>query len=179
MEQVMISKLDRIPVLLIAENEEPHRFVLKRVFRHLGSNVQLQFVDNGQQLLDYLTHSRICADAKISPWPDLILLDLHMPQLGGIEVLNIMRGSKTFRPIPTIVFSSSDSPHHISEAYASGANAYLVKVGDFKELVTNLRRMTAFWLQVSRLPSPPAAADRARQEGPTSLAIDQSLTTQR
>ncbi|MGI4796697.1 MAG: response regulator [Janthinobacterium lividum] len=173
----MISELDRIPNLLIAENEEPHRFVLKRVFRRIGINVQLQFVDNGQQLLDYLTHSRICVDAKTSPWPDLILLDLHMPRLGGIEVLNAMRASETFRSIPTIVFSSSDSPHHVSEAYASGANAYLVKVGDFDELVTHLQGMIVFWLQVSRLPSPPASADRARQEGPTSLATDQSLTT--
>lgn len=168
----MNPELDRIPILLIAENEQPHRLVLKRVFRHLGINVQLQFVDDGQQLLDYLTHNRIYADAEISPWPDLILLDLHMPRLSGIEVLNAMRANKTFRSIPTIVFSSSDSPHHISEAYASGANAYLVKVGDFNELVERLQQMIVFWLQVSRLPSPPASADRARQEYPRSLAAD-------
>ncbi|MGI4801326.1 MAG: response regulator [Janthinobacterium lividum] len=174
-----MSELSRIPTLLVAEDEEPHRFVLKRIFRNLGIKVQVQFVQDGQQLLDYLTRSGIYANPDMSPWPDLIMLDLHMPRLGGMGALKTMRASKALRSVPTIIFSTSDSPHHINEAYASGANAYLVKVGDFKELVTHLRGMIAFWLQVSRLPPPPSAADGVKQEVPTPNAIDPSLTTQR
>ena len=59
------------------------------------------------------------------------------------------------RSVPAIVFSSSDQQHHVEQAYASGANAYLVKVGDFKELVQHLRGLVSFWLKVAKLPRPP------------------------
>jgi two-component system response regulator len=87
----------------------------------------------------------------------LVLLDLHMPEMGGIETLNAMRADRALRALPVIVFSSSERPHHVDQAYASGANAYLVKAGDFGELVRHLRGMTAFWLQAARLPGVPPA----------------------
>ncbi|MGI4796363.1 MAG: response regulator [Janthinobacterium lividum] len=168
----MILKLDHVPTVLVAENEEPHRFVLKRVFRRLGIEVRLQFVEDGQQLLDYLTRSGIYADTEKSPWPDLVLIDLHMPRLGGIEALEVMHASAALCIVPTIVFSSSNSPHHIDQAYASGANAYLVKAGDFNELATHLRAMMTFWLQVARLPRCLPVEDQTTQEDPHSSATD-------
>ena len=75
-----------------------------------------------------------------------------MPKMGGIDTLKAIRADRSLRALPAIIFSSSDQPHHIDQAYASGANAYLVKVGDFKELVRHLRGLVAFWLQSARLP---------------------------
>jgi DNA-binding NarL/FixJ family response regulator len=66
-----------------------------------------------------------------------------------------MRADRSLRVLPVIVFSSSDQPRHVDQAYASGANAYLVKAGDFRELVRHLRGMSAFWLQAARLPRSP------------------------
>lgn len=153
-KKVATFKSNGVPTLLVAENEEPHRFILKRVFRTIGLDVRLQFVENGQQLLDYLMRRHLYNDPKISPMPDLVLIDLHMPRLGGIEALKVMRATASLRTVPTVIFSSSDSPHHIDEAYASGANAYLVKVGNFRELVAHLRSMMEFWMKVAQLPQP-------------------------
>ena len=140
------------PTILVAEDDELHRFVLRRVFRTAGLEADLRFVGDGQELLDYLERREPHADEQAAPWPDLVLVDLHMPRLGGIEALRAMRASPALHGVPTIVFSSSDQPHHIDAAYASGANAYLVKVGDFDELVGHLRGLVTFWLKSARLP---------------------------
>ncbi len=143
---------ERPPVILVAEDDELHRFVLRRVFRTAGLDAELRFVGDGQELLDYLERRDPHADEQASPWPDLVLVDLHMPRLGGIEALQAIRASPALHTVPAIVFSSSDQPHHIDRAYASGANAYLVKVGDFDELVSHLRGLVGFWLKAARLP---------------------------
>ncbi len=140
------------PTILVAEDDEAHRFVLRRVFRTAGFEADLRFVGDGQELLDYLHRRGLHDDEQASPWPDLVLVDLHMPRLGGLEALQAIRGSPALRTVPAIVFSSSDQPHHIDNAYASGANAYLVKVGDFDELVSHLRGLVSFWLKAARLP---------------------------
>jgi two-component system response regulator len=155
-----------IPIILVAEDDAHHRFVLRRVFRTVGLEADLRFVQDGQELLDYLEHRGIHADEATSPWPDLVLIDLHMPRLGGIATLQAMRASATLRTVPAIVFSSSDQPHHIERAYASGANAYLVKVGDFKDLVSHLRGMVSFWLRAAKLPRRPAPSARGPGEPP-------------
>lgn len=145
----------RSPTILVAEDNELHRFVLRRVFRTAGLDAELRFVGDGRELLDYLERREPHADEQASPWPDLVLVDLHMPRLGGIEALRAIRASPVLHAVPTIVFSSSDQPHHIDDAYASGANAYLVKVGDFDELVSHLRGLVSFWLKSARLPRRP------------------------
>ena len=148
------------PTILVAENDEQHRFVLRRVFRAIALEVDLRFVHDGQALLDYLEAAGGPADPD-RPWPQLVLIDLHMPRLDGIGALEAMRVRHRLSTVPTIVFSSSDQPHHVDQAYASGANAYLVKVGDFNQLVAHLRGMIGFWLKAARLPRRP---DETRPE---------------
>jgi len=143
------------PLILVAENEENHRFILRRVFRTVGFDVRLHFVDDGQEMLDYLERTGAYTTHEAAPWPDLVMVDLHMPRLDGLGALRAMRRSERLRMLPVIIFSSSDQPHHVDQAYASGANAYLVKVGDFDRLVSHLRGMLEFWLQTARLPRPP------------------------
>lgn len=157
-----MSETVAAPMILVAENDEQHRFVLRRVFRAIALEVELRFVHDGQALLDYLEHAGGPADPD-APWPQLVLIDLHMPRLDGIGALQAMRMRDRLRTVPTIVFSSSDQPHHVDQAYASGANAYLVKVGDFNQLVTHLRGMIGFWLKAARLPRRPQ--DGTPQDG--------------
>jgi CheY-like chemotaxis protein len=145
------------PLILVAEDDHHHRFVLRRVFAAVGMEAELRFVSNGRELLGTLERCR-SEPSDANPWPHLVLLDLHMPGMGGIETLEAMRADRTLRVLPVIVFSSSDHPHHIDQAYASGANAYLVKVGDFRELVRHLRGLSAFWLHAARLPRVPGGA---------------------
>jgi two-component system, response regulator len=150
----------RRPLILAAENDPSHRFVTRRLFAAVGVEADLHFVSNGRELLDYLERCK-AEPSDAHPWPHFVLLDLHMPEMGGIEALKAMRADGSLRVLPVIVFSSSDQPRHVDQAYASGANAYLVKAGNFRELVRHLRGMSTFWLEAARLPRVPGPSRRA------------------
>ncbi|MCQ8240355.1 response regulator [Rhizosaccharibacter radicis] len=166
------------PVILVAENDPHHRFVLRRVFRTLPFDGELRFVLDGQELIDYLMRQGDFREELVpaveTPWPHMVLIDLHMPRLNGMEALERMRHEPSLRSLPVVMFSSSDQPHHVDQAYAAGANAYLVKVGDTKQLVSHLRGLAAFWLYAAKLPRQPSRApgsgyggsSAARQEPP-------------
>jgi len=141
------------PVVLVAEDDADHRFVLQRLFSVLRVDVDLRFVTNGIEMLGYLRDCRLRPEGAAG-WPRFILLDLHMPQMDGLEALRQMRADHALRSMPAVVFSSSNEPAQIERAYAAGANAYLVKVGDFRRLVSDLRGLAAFWLEAARVPEP-------------------------
>jgi CheY-like chemotaxis protein len=135
--------------ILVAEDNQAHQLVLRRVMRDVrpGAPPDLSFVDNGQELIDHLAAAEAAA-----PSPDVILLDLHMPGLSGMETLRILRDDERWRAIPVVILSSSDQAKHIDEAYLGGANAYLVKLGDRAELTEQMRRFAEFWLDTALLP---------------------------
>ena len=135
--------------LLAAEDSEAHRLVLSRIMGEVGRtdnvSLDLHFVDNGLALLDWL-------DDPTRPRPDLVLLDLHMPGLGGIDALRRLRDRPDTHAIPVVILSSSDKPSHVASAYDAGANAFLVKLGDREALLSQMRAFAAFWLGVAKLP---------------------------
>ncbi len=144
-------------VLLAAEDSEAHRFVLSRIMAEIGRDrpvpVGLRFVNNGVELLDYLVAGD---DDEDHPRPDLILLDLLMPAMGGMETLQRLRSDERFRTIPVVIMSSSDTAANVEEAYTRGANAFLVKQGSHASLLGQMRAFSAFWLEAARLPGPGA-----------------------
>lgn len=135
--------------ILIAEDNPAHQLVLRRVMRDARPDTppELTFVGNGQEILDHLA-----AADPAAPAPDVILLDLHMPGLSGMETLRALREDGRWRAIPVVILSSSDHARHIDEAYLGGANAYLVKLGDRTELTEQMRRFAEFWLDTALLP---------------------------
>ena len=138
-------------LLLAAEDSEAHRLVLSRIMEEVrgadGVGVDLRFVGNGIELLAYLASEHLDR-----PRPDLIMLDLHMPSMGGMEALQRLRRDEQLRAIPVVIMSSADTPSNIDEAYASGANAFLVKHGSHAILLEQMRAFSAFWLETARLP---------------------------
>lgn len=139
--------------LLAAEDSEAHRLVLSRIMgevdRSAGIGLDLHFVENGLALLEWL-------DDAARPRPDLVLLDLHMPRLGGLEALRRLRGRPDGKSLPVVILSSSDKASHIDNAYQAGANAFLIKLGDHNALLAQMRAFAAFWLGVAKLPGAPA-----------------------
>ena len=148
-------------LLLAAEDSEAHRLVLSRIMSEVGRadaiGIDLRVVRNGVQLLDYLDRPADGTDAagadEARPWPDLILLDLHMPAMGGMETLGRLRDDPRLRAIPVVIMSSSDTPAHIDAAYALGDNAFLVKLGDRAALLEQMQSFSSFWLRAAKLPS--------------------------
>jgi two-component system, response regulator len=138
-----------LPIVLIAEDDLGDRLLLQEAFQTSGIKVDLRLVANGEEFLDYLY--------RRPPWdkaerPDLILLDLNMPRLNGLEALREIKANPALKAIPVVVLTTSRNRLDIQEAYASGANTYLVKPRTFEELAAAVRTLCDFWFKICALP---------------------------
>ena len=142
------------PTILVAEDHDYDKLILKEVFSRVGIDADLRFVSNGEQTLDYIYRRNLYSDPASSPAPSLILLDLNMPRLDGRKVIRILRGDESVRHLPVIALSTSESPKHIAEAYSIGFNAYLVKPASIPAYVAAIRSLWQFWIETASLPRP-------------------------
>jgi len=137
------------PVILAIEDSDDDFFLLQRAFNKLGAVTELAHVENGLEALKYL------ARAKENPslLPALLLLDLKLPGMSGLELLSTVRKDPVFRPMVVNILTSSAEPSDIEQAFALGANAYTVKpmgLAQYEELVDGLYK---FWFQLCQLPA--------------------------
>jgi len=116
---------------------------------HLANNVAV--VDDGAEALDYL-YRRGKFKSRASGDPVVVLLDNHMPKVGGLEVLKIMKADKHLKMIPVVVLTSSRETPDLIEFYKHGANAYVVKPVDFTEFMNAVKQLGIFWAAVNEPP---------------------------
>jgi CheY-like chemotaxis protein len=133
------------PILLV-EDDENDVFFLKRALTKLGIENPLSVATDGQQALDYIEGTGEFSNREEHPVPYLILLDLKLPQVKGLDVLKRARQLPGKRLI-VIVLSSSKNEADIDAAYRLGANAYLSKPSSFEGLVELVRSINDFWLK--------------------------------
>jgi CheY-like chemotaxis protein len=106
-------------------------------------------VVDGEQAIDYLLRRGRHATAER---PDVILLDLNLPRLGGVQVLGEIKRHDELRQIPVVVLTSSDAETDIHQAYRHGANAYVTKAGDLEGFMTNVQAIERYWFNIVKLP---------------------------
>jgi len=133
------------PVVLIAEDNADDLFMLRRAFDHIGVNVPIQTVSNGEEAIAYLAGNRKFANRDEYPLPDIVLLDLKMPRKNGFEVLNWWRLQNNLSAIRMVVLTTSEAIRDINEAYKLGAASFLVKPLNFNEFRTTIFAMYEFW----------------------------------
>jgi len=131
--------------ILLVEDDENDVFLFTRAMGKIGIRVPLQTVSDGQQAIDYVEGRGKFADREAFPFPYLILLDLKLPHVKGLDVLKRVRESADDRPI-VVILSSSKNELDISEAYRLGANAYLSKPASFEGLLETVKAIGDFWL---------------------------------
>ncbi len=141
------------PTVLVAEDHNNDKFILREVFSRAGIAVDLRFVSDGEEMLDYLRRRGSYAGPGLAPAPALALLDLNMPRLDGRKVIRIVRADETLRHLPVIALSTSESPKHIIEAYSIGINAYLIKPAGIAEYVAKISALWQFWMVAASLPA--------------------------
>ncbi len=110
--------------ILLADDDESDRLLFKEAFDEMEIKTTVHVVNNGMQLMDYLT-------AKDALLPDLIFLDLNMPRKGGLECLREIRSNEKFKAVPIAVYSTSASEKDINETFLNGANVYIAKPSNF------------------------------------------------
>src|SRR5216683_2996297 len=139
-------------VILLVEDDEEDILLLRRAFRNAHIANPLIEVRDGQAAIQYLSGEGDYADRTRYPIPFLILLDLRLPKLSGFEVIAWMREQPQLAHLIVVVLTASDHVPDVTKARDLGANSYLVKPGNFEELVEMVKRIKGRWLLLDRLP---------------------------
>ena len=142
----------RDSVILLVEDDEADILLLRRAFRNAHIANPLIEVRDGQAAIQYLSGEGDYADRTRYPIPFLILLDLRLPKLSGFEVIAWMRDQPQLAKLIVVVLTASDHVPDVTKARDLGANSYLVKPGNFEELVQMVKRIKGRWLLLDRLP---------------------------
>lgn len=138
-----------VEILLVEDN--PGDVLLTREALADGRILnRLHVVHDGEQALRFLRREGEHADA---PRPDVVLLDLNLPRVGGQEVLAAIKGDRDLRSIPVIVLTTSDAETDIAKSYDAHANCYIQKPVEFDRFIAVVRSLENFWLTVVKLPS--------------------------
>jgi CheY-like chemotaxis protein len=148
----------RKPVtILMADDDADDRDFARSAMEEGRLANELRFVEDGEELLDYLHRRGRYADPKDSPRPGLILLDLNMPRKDGREALREIKGDPALRHIPVVVLTTSKTEEDILRSYDLGANCFITKPVTFEGLVDVVRVLDKHWFQLVELP--PALGD--------------------
>ncbi|HET7536486.1 MAG TPA: response regulator [Candidatus Didemnitutus sp.] len=145
------------PIVLLVEDSDNDGTLMRIVFERAGLVRPMQYVQDGDEAIAYLSGDGSYADRQRFPWPTVMLLDLNMPRKNGFEVLAWVRGQPVLKRLPIHVLSASSRPEDIRKSYDLGASSYLVKPGNLAEL-THLARCLLAWIRISHF-SPLDEAD--------------------
>ena len=139
-------------VILLVEDDEAHAEIVRRNFESCRMINRLMHVADGQAALDYLYQRNGFSDPSESPRPGVILLDLRLPKVDGLEVLKIIKADADLSRIPVVVLTTSNAEADQVKAYDSHANSYLVKPVDFAQFADLIKSFGYYWLAWNRFP---------------------------
>jgi len=143
--------LDNVEVLLVEDKLEDAELTLRALTkRNVAKNVHV--VTDGAEALDFIFATGAYASRSVGRAPKLILLDLKLPKVNGLEVLRRIKSDEGLRAIPVVVWTSSQEPRDIAESYRLGANGYVVKPVGYEEFVRALTDMGRYWLMRNQPP---------------------------
>jgi len=147
-------------ILLAEDDPRDVELTLLALAEHKFAN-EVDVVRDGQETLDYL-YRREQFRERPGNNPAVVLLDLKMPKVDGLEVLRVIRGDEQLKMIPVVMLTSSGEEGDIVESYKLGVNAYVVKPVDFHQFVDAIKQIGAFWALVNE-PPPESAGSTTEQ----------------
>ncbi len=144
--------LDTANVILIADDDPDDRLLIQEAFSESHFDGKLQFVKNGEELVDYLKRAYSPLNGSLTPRPRVILLDLNMPCKDGREALKEIKDDPVFNSIPIVVLTTSKSENDIQYSYKTGACSFIVKPSTFEQLVDAMKVFYKYWFEVAKIP---------------------------
>ena len=139
-------------VILLADDDEEDRMLAADALEESRVVNDLRFVEDGDELLDYLFHRGRYSEPDSAPPPGLILLDLNMPRKDGREALREIKAHPDLRRIPVVVLTTSKAEEDIYRTYDLGANSFITKPVSFEGLVAVMRDIGRYWIEIVELP---------------------------
>jgi CheY-like chemotaxis protein len=145
---------DAVEILLVEDNPSDLEVALRALKEHNLCN-KVQIARDGEEALDFIFCQGPYADRRLDELPRVILLDLKLPLIDGMEVLRQIRGDARTRNVPVVVLTSSTEERDVVESYALGVNSYIAKPVDFDQFSNAMQTIGMYWLMLNR---PPAKA---------------------
>jgi two-component system response regulator len=137
--------------ILLVENNPNDEKLAVMAFKQTDPQVELRILRTGAEVLEYL-HGDV-----LHVQPRLVLLDLKMPRISGLEVLRRIRQDARTQFIPVVIFSSSTEPEDMVRAYHFGANSYMSKPMDFDKFLYMVEHLKIYWIELNQLPKFPSS----------------------
>ncbi len=136
-------------ILLVEDNPDHAKLVL-RSFKENQLACTIHHVTDGEMALDYLHQRGAYAESANCPRPHVVLLDLRIPKVDGLEVLRVIKTSEELRRIPVVILTTSEAEADLGRAYDGYANSYLVKPVDFESFIHLMHNLGFYWLTYNR-----------------------------
>ncbi|MEX0985917.1 MAG: response regulator [Bacteroidales bacterium] len=146
-----MKTLNEIEILIVEDNPNDAEMTIRALKSSKLSN-NLKWVKDGQEALDFIFGRGKFSSRDMEPKPKLILLDLKLPKIDGLEVLKLIKSNDLTKSIPVVVLTSSREESDIVESYKLGVNSYIVKPVDFDKFVDAVRDLGLYWLLLNQGP---------------------------
>jgi two-component system response regulator len=144
------------PVLLLVEDNASDLELTLRALKRSSIGTRVVAVRDGAAAVDYLFAQGTYVDRDPKEVPQVVLLDLNLPKIGGLEVLRRIRADERTKLLPVVILTSSSETKDLADGYGSGANSYVVKPVDFTKFAEAVQQLGVYWLVLNR----PAPANR-------------------
>lgn len=151
----MIEAMTEVEVLLVEDNPTDAELTMRALKKSNFAN-KLVWVKDGAAALDFVFARGDYAGRATHADPKVILLDLRLPKVDGMEVLRQIKGNPATKPIPVVVLTSSKEDRDVAESYRLGVNSYISKPIEFDEFARVVSEMGLYWLLVNKPPVPEA-----------------------
>jgi CheY-like chemotaxis protein len=144
-----VDKMNGKIILLVEDNPDDEALTLRALKSAKIAN-EVVVARDGVEALDYLFGTGVHADRDIRAMPQVVLLDLKLPKMNGLDVLRRLRTDERTKPLPVVVLTSSDEERDIIESYGLGANSYIRKPVAFNQFTEAVRQMGLYWLVLNQ-----------------------------
>jgi len=147
-----MDKLNEVEILLVEDNPQDVELTLRALKKHNLAN-RVHVAKDGAEALDYIFASGAYDGRDIGKTPKVILLDLKLPKVDGLEVLRKVKADERTKTIPVVVLTSSREEKDMVESYKLGVNSYIVKPVDFNKFVDAVGDLGLYWVLLNEVPS--------------------------
>lgn len=146
-----MTNQSEVEILLVEDNPNDAELAIRAMRKNNIANKVVHVMD-GEEALDFIFATGSFTDRNLENNPKVILLDLKLPKIDGLEVLKAVKSDERTKSIPVVVLTSSKEENDIIKSYALGVNSYIVKPVDFDNFIEAVREIGLYWLLLNQLP---------------------------
>jgi two-component system, response regulator len=146
-----VEDISIVDILLIEDNPNDVELTLRALKKNNILN-KIQVIDDGADAIDYLLRKGKYSNRNSKNEPKVIILDLKLPKINGLEILRLVKGEQNLKTIPVVVLTSSSEEQDVVESYKLGVNSYIVKPVDFEKFINAVKELGFYWLLLNQPP---------------------------